>query len=129
MTTLRKSLSWSFLDKYSGMVLGVISTLILSRLLTPVDIGIYSVAAGAVGLAHMLRDFGVATYLFQEKDLTQERMRAALGVTMVFSWSVAAVMAALSSPIGTFYNAPGVAEVILVLAANFVLLPFGSIFM
>jgi len=126
MSTVRKSLAFSFAEKYSVMVLQFISTIILARLLTPEDIGIFSVAAVIIGLAHMLRDFGVANYLVQEKDLTPDRIKTALGVTLTIAWSTALVLFLASSNIANFYDEPGVKNVTLILACSFLFIPFSS---
>ncbi len=129
MTTFRISLVWSFLDKYSSLVITTATTIILSRLLTPVDVGIYSISSSLVGFAHMLRDFGIGTYILQEKHLSEIRLRTALGISILVGWTTAAFLALVSWPMGVYYGEAGVGEVTLVLAGNFVLLPFGSIFM
>ncbi len=125
--TVRKSLAISFAERYSALVLQFVSTVIIARLLTPAEIGVFSVAAVLTTLAHTLRDFGVGQYVIQEKALTTERLRAAYGVAIASAWVVAAALAALSAPAAWFYHAPGVGRVMRVFALNFVLLPFGSV--
>ncbi len=107
-------------------MIGVAGTVILARLLSPAQIGIYSVAASFVGLAHVVRDFGVGSYLVQERDLTTDRIRTAVSVTMLMAWSIAAVLAALSGPIARFYGEPLLQQLVLILSINFLLLPLNS---
>ena len=102
MASIRKSLALSLAEKYTGILIAIAGTVILSRLLSPAQIGIYSVAAAFIGLAHIVRDFGIGSYLVQERDLTADRIRTAVSVTMLTAWSIAAVLAALSGPISTF---------------------------
>ena len=52
-------------------------SLVLARLLTPAEVGIFSMTAVLIGIAHVFRDFGVSAYLLQEKDLTPEKIRSA----------------------------------------------------
>ena len=126
MSTVRKSLAFSFAEKYSIMVLQFASTLILARLLTPEEIGIFSIGAVIVGLAHMLRDFGVANYLVQEKELTPERIKTALGVTLTIAWSTALLLYLASDSIAGFYDEPGVKKITAILAFSFLFIPFSS---
>ena len=44
-------------DNYLGVVLQLASTLIISRLLTPDEIGIFAIAAVLAALASTFRDF------------------------------------------------------------------------
>ena len=105
------------------------STLILSRLLTPTETGIFAVAAVLTALASTFRDFGVAEYLIQEKDLTTEKIRAAFAANIVVSWLMAALMFFSSATVADFYQQPGVADVMRIQAVNFLLIPFGAVTM
>jgi O-antigen/teichoic acid export membrane protein len=127
LSNVKSSLFWSFLDKYLGLASNIVVNIVLSRLLTPNDIGIFSIASSLIGFAGMLRDFGVATYLIQEKDLTLSRQRTAVGVQVVIAWTIGGTLAIFSGLIGDFYNNPGVRQVVQVLAINFFLIPFGTV--
>lgn len=63
MSRVRKSALLVFAENSSTLIIQFLSTLILARLLTPVQIGIFSAAAVAVSLAHTVRDFGVGQYI------------------------------------------------------------------
>ena len=77
MASVKRALAWSFTTQYSQMILGFITSVILARLLTPAEIGVFSVAMVVVGFASLLRDFGVSEYLVQEKDLTDTKIQTA----------------------------------------------------
>lgn len=125
--SVRKSLAISFATRYTEIIIQFLTSVVIARLLTPKEIGIFSVAVVLVGLAHVLRAFGVGTYIIQEKELTPDRLRSAFGVSLIISWSIAVLMATISHPVSVFYHEPGVQSVMLVLAANFFLIPFGSV--
>ena len=76
MPTVRNSIFNSFLEKYSIAALHFVNIFILARLLTPSDIGIYTLGVALVAFAHVFRDFGVSTYIIQEKNLTVSRVAA-----------------------------------------------------
>lgn len=57
--------AWTLGMRWSVRGLGLISTLILARLLTPEDFGIVAMATVVAGLANVLFEFGVATVLIQ----------------------------------------------------------------
>lgn len=127
MATLRKSLLINFLQNYGIIVLQFTASIILARLLSPAEIGIYSVAATLIGLAQAVRDFGVGQYIIQEKELTRDRISSAFTVTFIIAVILAAITAGLSNIAAEFYREPGVRNVMLVLAVNFLLIPFGQI--
>lgn len=129
MKSVRKSLFLSFAENYTTLAIGIVGTLVIARLLTPAEIGIFSVGAVLVGIAHVVRDFGVGQYLIQEKELTSGKIRAAFALTLTIAWSMAIVLFLISTPVAKYYGTPGVRWVVVVLAANFILIPFGSITM
>lgn len=127
MSKVRKSILLSFGQNYVSFILQFFSSIILSRLLTPAQIGIFSVAAVLIGFAHTLRDFGSTTYVIQEKELTPEKIRSAFAMTIISAWFMAALIGLGSGYAATFYHEPGIRSVMLVLSINFFLIPFGSI--
>lgn len=78
-------------------------------------------------IASMFRDFGVAEYLIQEKDLTRDKIRAALGVNIAVSWLVAVLLLLGSAFVARFYGEPGIGQVMRVQSINFFLVPFGAV--
>lgn len=127
MTSVRRSLTFSFAEKYSSMAIHFVSTVILARLLTPEEIGIFAVGMAIVAMSHSFRDFGASTYIIQEKELTLVRTRAAFTVTLGMAWTVAVILLACSALVADFYKEPGIHDVLQVLAISFFFLPFGSI--
>lgn len=129
MSRTRKALITSFISQYLTLGITFATTVIVSRLLDPEEIGVFSVAAAFVLIAHVLRDFGSGQYIIQEPELTDNRIRAAFSVTLLLGWGTGAVVYLISPLIGQFYNENGVTYTLQLLAANFFLLPFGSITM
>lgn len=99
----------------------------MARLLSPADFGVFSVALVFIGIAQMLRDFGVTSYIIQAKEVTREMLRAALGLMLILAGLIALLLIALSNTIADFYREPAVRDIILVLALNFIVTPFGSV--
>lgn len=129
MSSVRRSLLFSLAENYLGMVLQLASSLVIARLLTPTEIGIFAVAAVLSALASTFRDFGVAEYLIQEKNLTRDKIRAAFAANLAVSWLMAAGMFFGSAIVGEFYRQVGVAEVMRVQSLSFLLIPFGAVTM
>lgn len=125
--SISKSLAISYLEKYGLMLINLASSLILARLLSPSEIGIFSVAAFIVSLAHTLRDLGVNSYIIQERKLSIDQLRSAQFLTLSMSWLIAGCLAILSEPLSTYYRESQVRQIMLVLVINFLVLPFGSI--
>jgi O-antigen/teichoic acid export membrane protein len=123
---VRKNLSRMGMAHFISFALSFASVIVVSRVLTPAEIGIYSVSVAVLGVAHTFRDFGVAEYLVQAEAVGRQEFRAAFSVTLYSSWLLALVLFIAREPLALLYNHPGVAEVLGILCVNFIILPFGT---
>jgi O-antigen/teichoic acid export membrane protein len=108
------------------LLLAVASGVVLARLLTPAETGVYAVAAVMLGIGQVLRDFGVGQYLIQAKQIDEAGMRAVAAASFLFAWPLAAGIALLSGTAAWFYGEPRLEGLLQLLAINFVLLPLSS---
>lgn len=127
MSTTRSALLYSFTEKYALMLIGLGGSMVLARLLTPREVGVYSVAAVLVGVLHVLRDFGVGQYLVQARELDLPRLRAVLAASLLLAWTLAALIAAGSGAAARFYGEPRLVRVLQLMALNFALLPLSAL--
>jgi O-antigen/teichoic acid export membrane protein len=127
MDSTRRSLLFSFAEKYTSLLLATIASMLIARMLTPADIGVYAIGAVLAGLAQVLRDFGVGQYVVAARELTREHLRAALAVSLAVGWSLAALIALGSGALARFYGTPQLQPVLLLLALNFALVPFTAL--
>lgn len=125
--SIRRALSLSFAQTLVSMVVSFGAIIIVSHLLTPAEIGVFSVAAGLVALIQMLRDFGVSEFLVQEKELDEQKIRTVFTINLIIAWSLGVALFAFSGVIGNFYGNAGVSEVLKVLSIVLILLPFGAV--
>jgi O-antigen/teichoic acid export membrane protein len=127
MTNAKRFIGISFAMQYVEFLIQFVGVLVLSRILLPADIGVFSVAAFLMTLLHVFRDFGVVQYLIQEPDLTRDKIRAAMGVSILLALAVSAIMLACSSLVASFYNNPALEPIMWVMALSFAVSPFGSL--
>lgn len=125
--TTRRALAFSYLDRYASLVLSIGSSMIIARLLTPADIGVFSVTMVLLSYAATVRDMGAGGYLVQERELTTDRIRAVWAVQLALGVGLGLMVALLSAPVAWFYEEPRMLPVMLVLAANYAINPFGSL--
>lgn len=129
MSKVRRALALSFLQNYATTLIQFAASLFVARLLTPAEFGTFSVAMVIVGMAQVLRDFGVGDYVAQERDLTVDRIRSAAALAMITGFGFALLLLLAAWPASLFFREPGVAKVMMVLAMSFVLIPFGTVTM
>ena len=99
MSQIRKALALTFLSTNGATAVQFAVTLVLARLLSPEEIGIFSITAVAVSIAQLFRDFGVASYLQREADLTRQKVATAFGVLLFSSWVIALLVFLVSGPL------------------------------
>jgi O-antigen/teichoic acid export membrane protein len=125
--SIRKSLAFSYLDRYASLALAIVSSMIIARLLTPQDIGLFSVTMVLLSFLAAIRDLGVGGYLVQERELTVDRVRAVWAVQLSLGMFLGLVVLLASGPVASFYGEPKMQLILYVMAANYALNPFGSL--
>lgn len=98
--------------------------MVIARLLTPPEIGIYSVTMVLLGFIATFRDLGAGQYLVQNKELSKEKLRATWSVQLALGTFLALVVLAVAVPAADFYHEPQMFNIMLVLAMNFAITPF-----
>lgn len=124
--SLRQALVLAFSAKYVVTLIQFAMMVIVARILAPEDIGIYSVAAVFAGIAYLLRDFGVANYIVQERELTRDRLKAAYLVNVLMACVVATILWVASGPIAGIYEEDGVADLLKLACLQILLIPVGA---
>ncbi|MEH6648949.1 MAG: oligosaccharide flippase family protein [Motiliproteus sp.] len=124
--SIRRNLGKMGGASFVAFALNLSAVVIVSRILTPEEVGIYSVSVAVLGMAHIFRDFGVAQYLVQIKEVGTKEFREAFSVTLYSSWLLAGIVFAVREPFSIFYGHPGIAEILTILSANFLIMPFGT---
>lgn len=127
MTSVRRALALSFVERYLLVVLALAGNIILARLLTPEQIGIYSVTLAMIGIAHVLRDFGVGHFLIQEKNLSDDHIRTAFGLSLLLGGALFLIIFLAAPLAGQFYGEASMVATVRIVAVNFLLMPFCTI--
>ncbi|MCH8168832.1 MAG: oligosaccharide flippase family protein [Proteobacteria bacterium] len=124
--TLRRSFYLSFGRFGGSRLIQFVTSVVLARLLTPAEIGVFVVALAVIMTLGALRDFGIPRYLLKEREITEAKLATVFGVSLLFGWSLAAALYLGRHAAARFYGAPELAEILAVLAVTFLLLPIGQ---
>lgn len=123
----RKSLVFSFLDRYASLVISIVSSMFIARLLTPSELGVFSVTMVLLVFVNTVRDLGAGQYLVQERELTTARIRAVWAVQLGLGIGIACLVLLASYPVAVFYGEPRMRDIMLVVALSYAINPFGSL--
>lgn len=102
-------------------------TVLVARLLTPVEIGTFSVAMASLVLMQIIRSVGVNAYIVQAREMGPQQIAAALGFAISASIVLGLIALLVSGPIATFYGEPQMSDVIRVSAVGFIFVPVHSV--
>lgn len=100
---------------------------LLARLLTPAELGVYAIAAALLGLAQVLRDGGVGAWLQREAELTQAKVGAALGLLCCSGALSACLLGLAGAPLARAFGAPQLRELLPLLALGLALMPLQGV--
>ncbi len=118
---------WSGIDTFARKVVQFSISLVLARLLTPVDYGTVGLLAIFIGVSATFVDSGFYTALIQRKDVTIEDLSSVFYFNIGISLVVGALLCLAAPWIAVFYQLPVLMPLMCLLAANLVLGSFGSI--
>ncbi len=126
MTSLRRATFLSMAQRYVAFIIGLGTSMVLARLLSPAETGIYALAMAVVAVAQLLRDFGISEYVIQKEQISKDQLRSVLGASVLVAWAIAALLFAVAEPVARYYGEAEVGPVIRTLAINFMILPIGT---
>lgn len=86
--------------------IGLISTLILARMLTPADFGLVAMAMAVVALLQLMGAFGFDTALIQRQNTERKHFDTAWTFGVIFGISTAVLLLVLALPAASFYREP-----------------------
>lgn len=96
--------------------IGLISTLILARVLTPADFGLVAMATAVVAFTELMGAFGFDSALIQRQDAQRHHYDTAWTFNALFAVAVALTLLALAIPAANFYREPRLEMMLPVLA-------------
>lgn len=111
---------------YVGMrwfdrLIGVISTIVLARLLTPSDFGVVALALVVFGIATVMLDAGINVAVVQRTDIDDDDLDTAWTLRLIENFVVALVVSIGASLAAGYYNDPRLELVLWTIAAAYLL--------
>jgi O-antigen/teichoic acid export membrane protein len=109
-SSARKSLALSVGANILFFILQFGTGIVLARLLTPADMGIFAAAMAAYWIVNSVQNLGLASYLVREPDLDAEKLGSVYGVAGLQALFLALVLVLIAPVIAFWANEPRAAE-------------------
>lgn len=94
--SIRRSLAWIFSGQAVIFLIAFLGSLVIARLLSPHEMGVYAIAAAIAGFISVISTMGLGAYLIREVELTVDQRSAVFTVNALINMSIAAILFAAS---------------------------------
>ena len=108
--------AWMMLMKFSIRLIGLVSTLILVRLLDPADFGIAAMAMTVVTAVQLLTMFGFDVAIIQNQNADKDDYNTAWTLNVALGLGAGLLLIALAYPAAGFYGRPELVAVYMALS-------------
>ncbi len=115
---MAKGAAWMVLFKLIERGLGLISTIILARLLIPDDFGLIAMAISIIATLEMLNSFSFDMALIQNPDANRNHYDTAWTFNVILATTSSLILLLLAAPAAVFYDEPRLEMVIYFLAVG-----------
>jgi len=112
----KRHLAWMGLSQACFFGVQFAGSVIVARLLTPYDMGVYAIAMAIVGVLSLLQAFGLNGFIVREPELDLHVRRSVFTINLLLSIALAALIAGFSPLGGRLLHEDGVRRVMLLLA-------------
>lgn len=113
---IRRAVFWSFSTQIANFVIQFGGSIVMARLLSPKELGVFAVALAIMGIVQLVAAFGVGNYVVREETLTPATLDTAFTINAVLSIGLSLAIF-LSSFVGNYFlHDPSVASVLRLLA-------------
>lgn len=113
--------AWVVAARWIIRGIGVVSIVVLARLLSPADFGVVAMAVFVVGLVEVLGDAGLALQIIRHPDPGHTELNTVFTLELLIGLTLAAIMVLIAPAGAVFFHEPRLTWVIRVLALRPVL--------
>ncbi|HLO78215.1 MAG TPA: oligosaccharide flippase family protein [Magnetospirillum sp.] len=110
MAGFRRAFLLNSVERYLCLTIGFLTVTVVSRLLSPAEVGLSAIGTGLMTVILALREFATAEFLILRPQVTREDVRTAFSTLFCLYVVVAVVLMAASPWIAEFYHSQALEE-------------------
>ena len=101
-------------------ILNIGSTIVLARLLTPIDYGLIGMVSAVIGFLALFKDMGLSMATIQQRELEQKQVSMLFWINVGISLVIMLITIMISIAIAKFYKEPRLVAITIALAFAFI---------
>lgn len=114
--SIGSSLAWMSSSQLLGVIPQLCAQIVLARLLSPFETGIYAIGMAVVAFLTLLQAIGLQAFIVREKHLTPAILATAFTINAIMSVVIAAALVLIGLVGARFLGDPGVGHVLYMMA-------------
>lgn len=111
----------TFLGRAAQTIIGLLSTLVLARLLDPDDFGVWGMALLVVGIFDLFLGYGFDAAIIQQQDAVKEQVSSLFWINLLFCMILVVAMIFGAPLVASFFQKPVLSRVLPVLTLGLLL--------
>ncbi|ABC62142.1 lipopolysaccharide biosynthesis protein [Erythrobacter litoralis] len=120
-------MAWRWGSQIVAQVIAWSSTIMVVRLLTPTDYGLFAMTQVVLTALAFLSGHGFASSLIQTDDVSRRRIGQVFGLLLLFNGSLAVIQFLSAPMMASYYDEPLVADMLRIQAVMFLTIPFTAL--
>ena len=122
-----KGVAWTGVSRWSAQAVTWIATLVVARILTPTDFGIFSIAMLYLGFLALITEFGVGSAVVYLRELDNNHIAQLNSLAVLMGLAGCLLTAAAAVPMSRFFHSPQLPPVLVVMGFGFIITGFRSV--
>ena len=118
---LLTGLAWTGGIKWLAQLVSWAATLVVARLITPTDYGLFAMAMVYAGFIQLVNELGLSLAIVQYRDLTRSQIAQLGGLALIAGVILFGVSVGLAGTIASFFEQPVVQWIVIALSLTFVM--------
>lgn len=121
---LVRGVAWTGGMRWATQLVSWSVTILLARILSLSDYGLYGTATLYIGFVQLVNEFGLGSAIVRRRDLTARQISALGGISVALGFALWGLSALLAPLVAAYFKAPSLRWPLTVLSAVFVLTAF-----
>lgn len=125
--SVRKSMAWSLTGSFGFFIIQFVASVIVARLLTPAELGVYGVALAALTLLTAFQNLGFQSFIIRETDMDAATRGTVHTMAILQAIGLALLLYVGAPLLASFLDEPRVTPALRILCLYALLVPFETL--